>query len=108
MSNSGLSPMSHNGRLTASRAIGKSAVCPIIPNYENYLVALEPPRDEPDYWAGAPSVLLDRQGIVWLACRMREAKSPRGERGYEICILKSMDGCMNQLQLNQYKLYNPC
>ena len=55
-------------------------------------VILEPDRDKPEWWAGAPSVARDKTGTFWLACRMRTADSPRGLRGYEIRILRSNDG----------------
>ncbi len=57
-----------------------------------YDVILEPDRDVPEWWAGAPSVLRDDDGTFYLAARMREGDSPRGLRGYEIRILKSTDG----------------
>jgi hypothetical protein len=60
--------------------------------FEQYDVILDPDKDEPDWWAGAPSVVRDRNGIFWLACRMRTAEGPRGRRGYEIRILRSEDG----------------
>ena len=50
---------------------------------------LEPDRDEPYWWAGAPSVVQGRDGRFYLAARMREATSPRG---YEIRLLESDDG----------------
>ncbi|HOK08332.1 MAG TPA: hypothetical protein PLT82_00660 [Candidatus Hydrogenedens sp.] len=58
----------------------------------NYDVILRPDKDEPEWWAGAPSVVRDSNGIFWLACRMRTAEGQRGLRGYEIRILKSEDG----------------
>jgi len=65
----------------------------IIPEkFEEYEVILEPDKDAAEWWAGAPSVVRDREGLFWLACRMRTADSPRGLRGYEIRILKSSDG----------------
>ncbi|MGQ9631858.1 MAG: hypothetical protein ACUVXI_16340 [bacterium] len=79
-------------KLRQSRTLGKRAVSPIIPDYSEYHTVLEPDRNEADYWAGAPAVLIDGEGVVWLACRMREGRSPRGERGYEIRILRSEDG----------------
>ncbi|MEM0076981.1 MAG: hypothetical protein QW768_02815 [Thermoproteota archaeon] len=57
-----------------------------------YKTILEPDRNEPDWWAGAPSVIKDQNGKIWLAARMREGYSPRGFRGYEIRILNSNDG----------------
>ncbi len=64
----------------------------IFKNFSTFDDILEPEVDEPDWWAGAPSVCRDDQGTFWLACRMRTANSPRGLRGYEIQIHKSMDG----------------
>src|SRR5690606_9914880 len=55
-------------------------------------VILRPDKDEPEWWAGAPSVLRDPDGTFWMACRMRTADAPRGRRGYEIRILRSSDG----------------
>ncbi|MBN1347079.1 MAG: hypothetical protein JXQ73_30590 [Phycisphaerae bacterium] len=58
----------------------------------DYDVILEPDQDTPEWWAGAPSVLLTENGTFYLAARMREGDSPRGLRGYEIRILRSTDG----------------
>jgi hypothetical protein len=58
----------------------------------DYEVVLEPDENTPEWWAGGPSVTVSDDGIFYLAGRMREGKSPRGSRGYEIRILKSMDG----------------
>ncbi len=60
--------------------------------FHDYDVILEPDKNEPEWWAGAPSVVRDDDGIFWLACRMRTADSPRGLRGYEIRISRSEDG----------------
>ncbi len=58
----------------------------------DYQVALEPDRDIPEWWAGAPSVARDDDGVFYLAARMREGDSPRGRRGYEVRLLRSDDG----------------
>ncbi len=58
----------------------------------HYEVILEPDEDMPEWWAGAPSVVYSEDGAFYLAARMREGRSPRGRRGYEIRILKSVDG----------------
>jgi hypothetical protein len=60
--------------------------------FKSYQVILEPDKNEPDWWAGAPSVVRDKQGVFWLACRMRTADAPLGLRGYEVRILRSEDG----------------
>lgn len=60
--------------------------------FAGYKVILKPEKLEPEWWAGAPSVVRDKQGIFWLACRMRTPDSPRGLRGYEIRILRSENG----------------
>jgi hypothetical protein len=60
--------------------------------FEKYDVVLEPDKNEPEWQAGAPSVVRDKKGVFWLAARMRTADSPRGNRGYEIRILRSEDG----------------
>jgi len=60
--------------------------------FKDYEVILKPDKDEAEWWAGAPSVVRDQEGIFWLACRMRTADAPRGLRGYEIRILRSEDG----------------
>lgn len=60
--------------------------------FEKYDVILRPDKIAPEWWAGAPSVIVDGDGIFWLACRMRSAELPRGLRGYEIRILRSEDG----------------
>ncbi|HIJ64812.1 MAG TPA: hypothetical protein HPP77_02590 [Candidatus Hydrogenedentes bacterium] len=58
----------------------------------DYEVVLEPDENTPEWWAGGPSVTVSDDGTFYLAARMREGKSPRGRRGYEIRILKSADG----------------
>ena len=60
--------------------------------FETYDVVLAPDKDAPEWWAGAPSVVRDEEGVFWLAARMRSPEHPRGLRGYEIRILKSEDG----------------
>lgn len=60
--------------------------------FDEYTVVLKPDKDEPEYWAGAPSVVRDDEGSFWMAARMRSPEHPRGLRGYEIRILKSKDG----------------
>lgn len=60
--------------------------------FKHYDVILRPDADAPEWWAGAPSVVRDAQGVFWLASRMRTADAPRGRRGYEIRILRSTDG----------------
>jgi len=60
--------------------------------FQEYKVILEPDKNAPEWWAGAPSVVRDKSGIFWLACRMRTAEAPRGLRGYEIRVLRSPDG----------------
>ena len=58
----------------------------------DYQVILEPDRDVPEWWAGAPSVVRAPDGAFYLAARMRHADSPKGQRGYENRILRSGDG----------------
>lgn len=60
--------------------------------FSQFDVILKPDEDAAEWWAGAPSVVRDKQGVFWLACRMRSPRYPRGLRGYEIRILKSEDG----------------
>jgi len=60
--------------------------------FSDYEVILKPDKDEPEWWAGAPSVVRDKDRVFWMACRMRTADSPRGLRGYEIRLLRSQDG----------------
>ncbi len=60
--------------------------------FQQFQTILKPDQEEPEWWAGAPSVVRDTSGIFWMACRMRTAESPRGLRGYEIRILRSEDG----------------
>lgn len=57
-----------------------------------YQVVLEPDEDTPEWWAGAPSVVRGADGTFYLAARMREGQSAKGQRGYEIRILESADG----------------
>lgn len=60
--------------------------------FEQYDVILAPDTVAPGWWAGAPSVLRDKDGVFWLACRMRTPEGQRGLRGYELRILRSDDG----------------
>ncbi len=60
--------------------------------FKDYTTVLKPEKDAPEYWAGAPSVVQDENGIFWMAARMRSPEHPRGLRGYEIRILRSDDG----------------
>ena len=71
--------------------IAKSLL-PISKKFEKYEVILKPAKDEAEWWAGAPSVVRDSNGIFWMAARMRSPEYPRGLRGYEIRLLKSSDG----------------
>ncbi|HOJ34519.1 MAG TPA: hypothetical protein PKY35_12560 [Candidatus Hydrogenedentes bacterium] len=64
----------------------------LLENLARYDVVLEPDENTPEWWAGAPSVVAAPDGTFWLAARMREGRSPRGRRGYEIRILQSNDG----------------
>jgi len=64
----------------------------IVTAMQTYHVVLEPDENTPEWWAGAPSVVRADDGTFYLAARMREGRSPRGRRGYEIRILKSADG----------------
>ena len=64
-----------------------------VPNrFDEFEVILRPDVLEPEWWAGAPSLVRDDHGIFWMACRMRTAEGLRGLRGYEIRILRSEDG----------------
>ncbi|HPO13790.1 MAG TPA: hypothetical protein PLI09_10125 [Candidatus Hydrogenedentes bacterium] len=60
--------------------------------FREYITVLEPDRDAPDWWAGAPSVVRAPDGAFYMAARMREALSPPGQRGFEIRLLHSSDG----------------
>ncbi len=60
--------------------------------FQRYEVVLKPDASAPEWWAGAPSVVRDADGVFWLACRMRTAEGPRGLRGYEVRILRSDNG----------------
>ncbi len=55
-------------------------------------VVAVPDRQEPEWWAGSPSVARDSAGTFWMALRMRTADAPLGLRGYEIRIMRSEDG----------------
>lgn len=64
----------------------------IVAALSRYEVILEPDENLPEWWAGAPSVAVSQEGVFYLAARMREGRSRRGRRGYEIRILRSTDG----------------
>jgi hypothetical protein len=78
-------------RVAGLPGVGKSFEN-IAARFRQYEVILRPDRSEPEWWAGAPSVVVDPQGVFWMACRMRTGDGERGLRGYEIRILKSGDG----------------
>jgi hypothetical protein len=60
--------------------------------FDAWQVVAEPDHDEAEWWAGAPSVARDAQGVFWLACRMRTANDRLGRRGHEIRIFRSEEG----------------
>ena len=60
--------------------------------FGEYDVVAVPDRDEAEWWAGAPSVVRDKEGTFWMAVRMRTSERPLGQRGYEIRIFRSSDG----------------
>jgi len=64
----------------------------IASKFDKFDVIVEPDKDAPEWWAGAPSVVRDKNGVFWMAVRMRSPEYPRGLRGYEIRILRSEDG----------------
>ncbi|MFP4056464.1 MAG: hypothetical protein ACLF0G_06315 [Candidatus Brocadiia bacterium] len=64
----------------------------VVSHFDAYDVVLEPDEDTPEWWAGAPSVARGEDGSFYLAARMREGRSPRGRRGYEVRLLHSDDG----------------
>jgi hypothetical protein len=68
------------------------AYAPYLQAFDTYEVVLQSPKDAPEWWAGAPCVLRDKDGVFWMAARMRTPEAPVGLRGYEIQILKSADG----------------
>jgi hypothetical protein len=69
---------------------------------EHFDIVLEPEKNVPEWWAGAPSAVVGEDGHVFLAARMREGDSPRGLRGYEVRVLESHDGvffnCIAQIR----------
>jgi hypothetical protein len=60
--------------------------------FEDYVTVLEPDRNEPEWWGGAPSIATGPDGTTYMANRMREGDSPRGLRGYEVRLSASDDG----------------
>ena len=76
-----------------TKAILQEGLLPSVQShFKDYVVVVSPDENKPQWWAGAPSVLRDSDGVFWMACRMRTAEGPRGLRGYEIRILRSDDG----------------
>ncbi len=59
---------------------------------QKHVTILKPDENLPKWWAGAPSVVRAEDGSFYLAARMREGRSPRGQCGYEVRILTSEDG----------------
>lgn len=86
------SPMPMAFGQDAPSILQKNLPAKLVEQFTKYDVIVTPDKDAPQWWAGAPSVLRDRDGIFWMACRMRTADAPRGLRGYEIRILRSDDG----------------
>ncbi|MFX0097968.1 MAG: hypothetical protein ACFFCS_00185 [Candidatus Hodarchaeota archaeon] len=65
----------------------------IVKALADFKKVVEPEKNEANWWAGAPSVAFDPENHeFWLAVRMRTAEGRRGQRGYEIRILKSKEG----------------
>lgn len=60
--------------------------------FDKWDVVAVPDKDEAEWWAGAPSVVRDDDGIFWMAARMRTADAPLGLRGYEVRIFRSENG----------------
>lgn len=67
---------------------------------ERGTTVLRPDTLAPEWWAGAPSVLRDDDGVFWMACRMRRGDGPRGLRGYEVRLLRSEDGVTFHTELS--------
>ncbi|MHA1732106.1 MAG: hypothetical protein ACTSU5_09185 [Promethearchaeota archaeon] len=85
--------MSEVGKATTGLVNRRDLVCAL----GDFREVVVPDRDEPNWWAGAPSVVYDGEGDgedgeFWLAVRMRTAEGKRGSRGYELRILRSRDG----------------
>jgi hypothetical protein len=61
-----------------------------VPSWDGSSVVIEPPVSRPGAWAGGPSAVLDDDGTVWLAYRLR---LPIGlGRGYANVLARSSDG----------------
>ncbi|MCC5930835.1 MAG: hypothetical protein JJU28_16440 [Cyclobacteriaceae bacterium] len=60
--------------------------------FSSYTTVLQADKNAAEWWAGAPSVVIDKNGIFWMAARMRSPEHPVGLRGYEIRLLRSKDG----------------
>jgi hypothetical protein len=61
-----------------------------LPAYAESAVVVEPSGSGPGYWAGGPSAVLDVDGTIYLAYRLRR---PVGEgRGYANVVARSDDG----------------
>ena len=73
-------------------AASAGAYAGIFQKFAAYDTVVEPDKDAPEWWAGAPSVVHDPDTGFWMACRMRAGEGPRGLRGYEVRILRSDDG----------------
>ncbi len=85
--------------ISACYALAQNSIPQITSDFQNisdrfnqYDVVLEPDKNAAEWWAGAPSVVIDKDGTFWMACRMRSPEAPRGNRGYELRILSSKDG----------------
>lgn len=63
----------------------------IAARFQQYDVILQPDQDQPEWWAGGPAVVRDRNGVFWMAARMRN-NHPVGPRGYQLRLLRSQDG----------------
>jgi len=68
----------------------KNWLSPLIPDLSKYDVVAEPPKPVEDFWAGAPSVIEDSKGVIWLA--YRKGIMENSVRKSDLYLARSEDG----------------
>ncbi len=78
---------------------------PILPDLSKFKTIVPPPQPAPFNWTGAPSVLYDEQGTIWLTYRMRT----REKRGGLMHVARSADGTSFEtactLKAEEFKIF---
>ncbi len=92
---SALRPLTSLSKETSSKLFGE--LVPRLCRTQDGEVVLEPEKEGPGYWVGAPSIFYDRaESCWWLTYRRRRPRGTDpdglGDRGYLACVARSADG----------------